>query len=846
MINFLKCCFCILSYILAINTFAKTPTSEEEDRNPRPIRIELRHIENKGVGYNTGYTTLEAFLAPSGNRWHVTPFLDLRGHVFDNGKFASNAGIGLRLLSNCRVYGFNAYYDYRNTKEQHYNQVSFGFETMGVRWDFRLNGYLPVGNKTSHPYDIHNSITHPSFDSFVENLAFIRQTATKKNKVEFAMAGVDAETAYHILNHKNIDLYAAGGPYYYNYKNRKAIGGKVRLFAQVYKYLSLELINSYDSRFHENIQGSIGINIPLGTKFKISKNKKFKNCKDSYFLAQRLFQDVKKQEIIVVDHFNQKTVTDVVSLAINPLTGEPYYFIFVDNTSSSLGTYKSPYPTFALAEEHSKPGDIIYVFPGDGTTKGMNSGIALQADQKFWGSGVNQLLLTSKGAVSIPPQSSSSPTITNNNIDTELNAITLATNNAVSGFIIASTSNDAIYGTNCQNLEVSSCIFENTSTYAIEASFFDNASISLINNQLLDNTNGIKLTLKGPTSLICSNNTFQGQTSPSETPLEINADSNTLNCAIENNIFNNNETGSILFNFTNVIDARINVINNTITNNNNGGQGFASSVAILPTGTSGNCSIVLKKNSFSNNTLGSFYMNNSGRFTNFEMTASENTMSNNGNSALYFGTACTNFTLNATNNKITALNDAGISIGSDTPFQTSNITINNNTITDIGNSQSAISLNVGMQTLNFIAENNTINRCAGSGFLFYANVSEFTNMNTNIIGNTISNCQNVNTNAGSGISISIYTNLVSTIANNTFSNNATSDVGIGIFTSGNPNVCLTLTGNSSTTDPGYVLVNPGSGAFNLSPCNANSLNSGSINATGVTYIKSCPGGAPCN
>ena len=55
-----------------------------------PSRISARHIENKGIGYNTGYTTLEAFLAAPTDLWPVMPFVDLRGHIFNDGHWAAN------------------------------------------------------------------------------------------------------------------------------------------------------------------------------------------------------------------------------------------------------------------------------------------------------------------------------------------------------------------------------------------------------------------------------------------------------------------------------------------------------------------------------------------------------------------------------------------------------------------------------------------------------------------------------------------------------------------------------------------------------------------------------------
>ena len=810
-------------------------------------RAAIRHIESGGVGYDQGYTTLEVFLAMDPSRLSIMPFVDFRGHVFDNGKFAANAGLGIRALADCRVYGANIYYDYRNTKRQHYNQIGLGIETLGVRWDFRANGYLPVGAKTSSFYDS-NTTTVSVFDTFQGNQALLRQTLTTKEKMQFAMTGVNTEAALHILKNENIDLYAAVGPYYYNYSSKQAIGGQARVGARIYEYLSVEAINSYDSRFHEHIQGSIGVNIPFGPRPKISKNKKYEKCSSSNLLVQRLVQDVERQEIIVVDKMRKTNISEVISPAIDPLTGNPYFFVFVDNKSNSKGTYESPYPTFALAEANSKPGDIIYVFPGNGTTAGMDSGISLQASQKLWGSGVSHLISTSEGTIRIPAESSSSPTITNTNIDTAGNAITLATNNAISGFTITSAMNDAIYGTDPQSLDVSFCLIENTSTFALEALFSDDASISLTNNQFLNNVNGVILTLNGTSTVVCSDNTFEGQTSESSIPLEILAENNSFTAYIENNVFNNNVVGGIRVDLNNVVDADIIVLNNAITNNGTGapGSGLGSSFVILPNGTIDNCSIVLTNNTFSGNESNALYMNPSGEIITLEVTASTNTMSDNGGSALVLATPVNALTLLATDNAITRILDNGIAIIASGSTTTGNITIKDNTITDVGNLSNGIAISQSFSTLNFTAENNTISGCAGTGMLFFS--SEFTNMTANIVGNMISSCQNEwNNNAASGISLDTYLNLASTIENNTLSNNAAPGIAIGFFTSGDPAVCLTLTGNSSNTDPGYSLTNPGSAAFNLSPCNVADINIGTISTSGtVNTIQSCPEATMCS
>jgi hypothetical protein len=216
-------------------------------------------------------------------------------------------------------------------------------------------------------------------------------------------------------------------------------------------------------------------------------------------------------------------------------------------------------------------------------------------------------------------------------------------------------------------------------------------------------------------------------------------------------------------------------------------------------------------------------------------------MSNNVSSALVLSTPVDTLTLLATGNTITGCNDTGIAVIASTASLNENITINNNTITNIGNTQSAIDIAQGSSILNFTAENNTIDNCEGSGIVFYSNYSEFTNMTASIAGNTISNCQNLGGNAASGISLDTYLDLTSTATNNTLLNNdpGTPGVAVGYYTGGNPNVCLTLTSNNSSTV--YSFTNPGSGAFNLAPLNVDLVNTGIINTSGtITPVTSCP------
>jgi hypothetical protein len=200
----------------------------------------------------------------------------------------------------------------------------------------------------------------------------------------------------------------------------------------------------------------------------------------------------------------------------------------------------------------------------------MNAGIFLKANQKLWGSGISHSIQTTDGTFTILAESTLSPTITNTDADTDGDAITLATNNAVSGFTIDSPLRDGINGTSVQNLEISSCTFEHTGRFTIAPTFEGSVAVSITNNEFLNNSNGVFLTLNGTSTVICSDNTFQGQTSTSEAPLEITANNNSINVQIADNTFNGNETGTVLLALNSVVDATVSMTDNIITNNSAG------------------------------------------------------------------------------------------------------------------------------------------------------------------------------------------------------------------------------------------------------------------------------------
>src|SRR4051812_23333446 len=88
-------------FTIALSPFIVSAATQQTDSGCHSpfhvMHLDVRHTEAKGVGYKDGYTTLEGFGIYDHNSYFM-PFLDLRGHVFNNGKFAGNIGLGERTV----------------------------------------------------------------------------------------------------------------------------------------------------------------------------------------------------------------------------------------------------------------------------------------------------------------------------------------------------------------------------------------------------------------------------------------------------------------------------------------------------------------------------------------------------------------------------------------------------------------------------------------------------------------------------------------------------------------------------------------------------------------------------
>lgn len=258
--------------------------------SPYPLVPYISHNEGSGLGYKQGYSSLGLQYAPT---WECTGnmqyLLDVRGHLFNNGDPAANAGIGARYIDHSRgaIYGANLYYDYRDTHGHAMQQIGIGLELLGKRFDFRMNGYLPFGRHKLH------------FGQILFVLPGERFVLSWDQ--ERVMAGFDAEVGYAFRRRfspcETWGVYGAVGPYFitsrcYSKRGTEAVGVRARVAMQLGDYIELEGRTTYDREFHWRGEGVITISCPFGWRSCIPA--------DYDHLRRLAVQPVVRQEMVIV------------------------------------------------------------------------------------------------------------------------------------------------------------------------------------------------------------------------------------------------------------------------------------------------------------------------------------------------------------------------------------------------------------------------------------------------------------------------------------------------------------------------------------------------------------------
>jgi len=251
-----------------------------QDVKATPTYLIGSHTFGEGVGYDSGFSTIEALSFLTFCKRNYWPFLDLQFHFFDDRQIAGNAGIGFRhcLYNSPRIIGFNAYYDFRRSEMGNwYNQVGFGFEIFSSCFDFRFNAYIP--------FDREHVTELCVFDQYADGYV------VRKKLIETAFRGFSLEFgAPFCLSDCIFSYFSLGGYFYKDTLCETAMGGYLKNFFYFKDVFFLEGRVSYDPLFETRFQGRVGISIPIGKCYQ-----KCGNCLQ--------YWPVYRSNIIVLDEF---------------------------------------------------------------------------------------------------------------------------------------------------------------------------------------------------------------------------------------------------------------------------------------------------------------------------------------------------------------------------------------------------------------------------------------------------------------------------------------------------------------------------------------------------------------
>ena len=335
---------------------------------------------DRGLGYNGSYMTLGGFIPMAeddlGGFWAA----DLRGHLSEYGGFFSNGGAVRKQFIGGTLLGVGVYWDYDGDQNQYpaygvlgtewgqfghaYNKVGVSGEWLTDFGNLRSNGYIPVGTTAS-------TIGGPG-NSFTSNYLLCAYG------LDAALGGADLEVGAYIPGLSDwagmisVGGYALGNSRYDWWSGTQAGQDVVPWFGGVYTRLDMTFLENWDFSLQYNNDSYFDSTGFARLTYRMGGSRR------------RNVPDQVEQPMMRNEHIVRAHQTPVA--AVNPVTGQAWNVIHVDDTSSVLGngTAESPFNTLAKGQTAAvNPYDVVFVHAGSSDTTPYPSTWQFQADNQI-------------------------------------------------------------------------------------------------------------------------------------------------------------------------------------------------------------------------------------------------------------------------------------------------------------------------------------------------------------------------------------------------------------------------------------------------------------------------------
>jgi hypothetical protein len=340
----------------------------------------------------------------------ATAFFDGQVSLNEAQGIGFNLGVGYRWLGETpvaiepeRITGFSLWADGTDAHDGNFfPQVGVSFESLGDFWDMRVNGYIPVGERTQTGHFNPTGVVGFAGNSIVDQTVADQHTS-------FDVA--ELEIARRLGNER--DAWAFAGPYVLANEDDNSAGWKVGLRGYAYPDLLLQFDVSQDDIFHTNATFSL--------VWFVGRTRS--TYQPACGLPDRMREPVLRNDYVALS----KTQVESGNPLTDTVSGQAFNIVHVASSAPAGGdgTFEHPLNNVADVAAHSVagslnnqvngvttplPGSIILLHGGsvfDGATGGASGTLVLKDNQRLLGEGNNMtftLSTTQHGAATVIPE----------------------------------------------------------------------------------------------------------------------------------------------------------------------------------------------------------------------------------------------------------------------------------------------------------------------------------------------------------------------------------------------------------------------------------------------------------
>lgn len=366
------------AFVALLGIIAASPASAQQE--PSSVRPYQPRVEtNIRAGTERTILMTEAWVPLAQDNGRVV-YGDVRLMGDDGDNREWNFGIGYREMNAQAdaAFGLHGWFDRRrSSRGSVFHQVAGGVEYLSGDLDVRLNGYIPFNEEER--YTIAGGSTTP----YLADTGIFYDT--NGLLVEKPLHGFDVEFSLPVKALENtFDSFrvSAGGFVFSGDDVETLRGVRLRAAADVTSDLQIGARFETDNQRGAQAFAEATLRFPFGSK---ASNR-------TLGLRSRL-DESPERDIDIITSAKVAVAATQRNAVTSSFDGLEQRVFHVDNTAAAGGdgSLSNPFNTLAAANAAAnRPGDVIYLNRGDGTTAGQNQGVTLaHQGQALIGSGVD-------------------------------------------------------------------------------------------------------------------------------------------------------------------------------------------------------------------------------------------------------------------------------------------------------------------------------------------------------------------------------------------------------------------------------------------------------------------------